>query len=185
LQRKKVADQEGNVFGAIAQRGHPDVGCGEAKVEVLTKSALLDFREQISIRRRDDAHVGSNRLEPTETPNLAVLEHAQELGLKLSRQLAELVQEERAVVRQLEKPGARVRCAGEGASFVSEELAFDQGRSDGPAIEDDVRVVGSRARAMNGVRHDVFAGSRFALDEEGDFRGSNPRQIRHERAHER
>ena len=38
---------------------------------------------------------------------LALLEHAQQLGLQLERDLADLVEEERAAVGELEAPGDR------------------------------------------------------------------------------
>ena len=44
---------------------------------------------------------------PAHALELALLEHAQELHLHLGRHLADLVEEERAVVGELEAPGLR------------------------------------------------------------------------------
>ena len=56
---------------------------------------------------------------------LAGLQHAQELRLAGRRQVADLVEEQRAAVGGLEAPGARLR-AGEGARLGAEQLGLDQ-----------------------------------------------------------
>ena len=58
--------------------------------------------------------------------DLALLQRAQQLGLQLERQLADLVEEQRAAVRELEAARAALQRAGEGAALVAEELALDQ-----------------------------------------------------------
>ena len=57
---------------------------------------------------------------------LALLEDAEELGLGLQGQLADLVQEEGAAVGQLEAADPPGEGAGEGAFLVAEQLALDQ-----------------------------------------------------------
>ena len=57
---------------------------------------------------------------------LALLEDAEELGLDAGRHLADLVEEERAAVGELEAARAAVAGAGEGAALVAEELALEQ-----------------------------------------------------------
>ena len=55
-----------------------------------------------------------------------LLEHAQELDLHLGRELADLVEEDRPAVRELEAADAPGDGAAEGALLVPEELGLDQ-----------------------------------------------------------
>ena len=52
--------------------------------------------------RGHDAHVDLHRRRPADALEPPLLEHAEELHLQGRRQLAHLVEEERAAVRQLE-----------------------------------------------------------------------------------
>ena len=53
-----------------------------------------------------DAHVDAVRLDRADAPDLALLQRAQQLRLQLERQLADLVEEQRAAVGGLEQAGA-------------------------------------------------------------------------------
>ncbi len=71
---------------------------------------------------------------------LAVLEHAQQLRLQLAGQLADLVQEERALAGVLEVARLRRLRPGEGALGVAEERGLDQRGRDGRAVEREERL---------------------------------------------
>lgn len=53
-----------------------------------------------------------------------ILEHAQEFGLQRERHVSDLVQEDRAPVRHFQFALLQAVCAGEGASFMPEELVL-------------------------------------------------------------
>ena len=57
---------------------------------------------------------------------LALLQHAQQPGLRLGRHVADLVEEQRAAGRLLEPARRALDRAGEGAALVAEQLALDQ-----------------------------------------------------------
>jgi hypothetical protein len=87
---------------------------------------------------------------PPTRSNSLLLERAQQLHLHLDRDLADLVEEERALVGELEAPGLAADRAGEGALLVAEELALDEVR--GMAAQ-FTRMKGlSRARCSRGAR---------------------------------
>ena len=65
------------------------------------------------------------RVEP-EALELALLQDPQQLGLGVHRELANLVEEERAAVGHLEAARQSVRGAGEGAALVAEQLALQE-----------------------------------------------------------
>ena len=76
---------------------------------------------------------GPGAAEPLEC---ALLEHPQQLGLQLERQVADLVEEQRAAVGQLEaaRPSRRDG-AGEGALLVAEQLALEQAGGQRGAVD--------------------------------------------------
>ena len=62
---------------------------------------------QVAVRGGDEPHVDADRLDAADALELALLQRAQELHLHLDRDLADLVEEERAAVGELE--AARLR----------------------------------------------------------------------------
>ena len=100
---------------------------GEPVVEILAEAAVVDLAAQIAVRRGDDAHVDRDaRRRRRRRRTSPRLEHAQELGLQVERQLADLVEEQRAAVGLLERAGAPRDRAGERAALVAEELALER-----------------------------------------------------------
>ena len=81
---------------------------------------------QIDVGRGDDAHVDLDRLDAAEPHELALLDHAQQLGLGLERDVADLVEEDRPLVGELEEPLLRIHRAGEGALDVAEQVRLEQ-----------------------------------------------------------
>ena len=71
-------------------------------------------------------HVHLLGLAPADPPDLALLQHPEQLGLEVERQVADLVEQQRALVGQLEQAGAVGGGAGERALAVAEELGLEQ-----------------------------------------------------------
>jgi hypothetical protein len=89
-------------------------------VEVLAKPALVDHRAQVAVGRRDPPDIDLERAAAADALEPALLQDAQQLGLQLGLELADLVEEERAAVRQLEPPALALGGAGERALLVAE-----------------------------------------------------------------
>src|SRR5581483_3524817 len=94
----------------------------------------------------------------------ALLQDAQQFGLKGRRELADLVQEDRAAFGELEfafllRDGARER-----ALFMSEQLAFEERFGERRAVDRDEGLGCARALALQGARHQFL--SRPALAED-------------------
>src|SRR5437764_909463 len=122
-------------------------------------SAARDNRLESAVRRRHHAGVGLERARAADALELAVLEQAQDLGLQRQRQLADLVDEERAAVGRLAL-AARARLgAGVGAALVAEELVLHQRRRNGRAVELDERPFAARAGEVDGARDQPLAGA--------------------------
>ena len=81
---------------------------------------------EVAVRRGDDAHVDGHPAVGAERLDHALLQHAKQLRLEADVHVADLVEEERALVGRLELADAiRVRAA-EGAAHVAEELALEE-----------------------------------------------------------
>ena len=80
------------------------------------------------------------RLGPADALEFPLLEDAEQLGLRRSGQLADLVEEDRAAGGALEPAGPLAVGAGEGASLVAEELALDQALGQRAAVDPDERA---------------------------------------------
>ena len=100
----KCARQRGDVLPPLAQRRQLDREDRDPVPEVLAEAARpATIAAQVAVRRRDDAHVdvGAGCWPPTRS-NVAVLQDAQQAHLRRERQLADLVEEQRAAVGALE-----------------------------------------------------------------------------------
>ena len=98
----------------------------EAVVQVLAEAAGLHLGAQVLVRGADDAHVDRRLGHRADRPHRALLDHAQQLALHRQRQVADLVEEQRAALRGLEEALAVLVGAGEGALAVAEELGLQQ-----------------------------------------------------------
>ena len=96
---------------------------------------------------------------------LPVLQHAQQLGLKFERKLADLIQKQSSSVRQFEAADALGERAGEGSFFVAHQLTFDQSRRDRGAIQLNESSVRAAAQLMDRARDQLLARSGFPLNQ--------------------
>ena len=97
LREERLRDDE-HVVAALAQRRQVDVDDVEAVVEVLAEAARADLLLEDAVGRGDDADVDLLGLAVADAEDDALLQRAQELHLQVERQLADLVEEERALV---------------------------------------------------------------------------------------
>ena len=104
----------------IAQRRNIDGHDVQPIIEVLAERAFFECGAQIAIGGGDQAHIHFMRFRSAEALEFAVLQYAKELHLNRSRHVADFVEEERALVGQLEFSRLAGRCAGECALLVSE-----------------------------------------------------------------
>src|SRR5262245_21477471 len=91
-----------NVFAALAQWRQIDAQHVETIEQIRAKASVVHTLAQRLIRRRDDAHVHLNRRHAADAHELPLLEHTQQLDLRVRRNLTDLVEEDRPRIRQLE-----------------------------------------------------------------------------------
>src|SRR5260370_6949819 len=107
----EVADQERDVFGALAERGDLDGENVQAVIEVAAEGALCYAFRKIGVGCGDDADVhalGAIAAEPFE---FLLLKHAKKFRLKFEGKVAHFVDEERAALGAFEPPEFLPTCA--------------------------------------------------------------------------
>ena len=118
--------------GRQEHRNHVD-----AIVEVGAELALGHRMLEILVGGADQPHVHLERALAADAFEFALLQHAQQLGLERRRYLADLVEQQRAAVGELEASGPLADGAGEGALLVAEQLRFEHALGQRGAIELD------------------------------------------------
>ena len=94
----------------------------------------------------------------------------EELRLETERQLGDLVQIDRALVRILELPRLPPVRAGERALLVTEELGLEQPRWDRGTVDLDEGTVVASRRGMQGAGDEVLPDAAFAADQDRRIR---------------
>ena len=97
---------------------------------------------------------------------LALLQHAQQLGLERRAHRPDLVEEERALVRLLEAALARADRAGECAAHVAEQLRLEQRFGNRAAVDRDEPVRAARAVVMDRARGELLSGAGLSGDQD-------------------
>src|SRR5262249_48954931 len=116
------------------------------------------------------AHVDLDGLRAADALELVLLEHAQELHLHLGRELADLVEEDRPAVRELEAARPALGRTGECSALVTEELALDQPARQRGAVDLDERPAAARAPRVDRARDQLLSAAGLAEDEDRGVR---------------
>ena len=104
---------------------------------------------------------------PPRRSNSLCLDDAQQLDLGREIEVADLVQEQRAPLGQLEASLlARLRAC-KRALFVAEQLRFDQSLGQRGAADLDKGLLGPRRVVVNGVGDQLLPGARLSPDQHG------------------
>ncbi|OPZ01793.1 MAG: hypothetical protein BWZ09_02644 [Alphaproteobacteria bacterium ADurb.BinA305] len=162
---EQALGEQRNIHRSFAQRRHVQRYGRQAVVEILAEAPLTDLGLEIAVGRRNHTHVDRHRSRATERAELPFLQHAQQFHLEGRRGLADLVEEDRAAIGLLEAPGAVLVGTGEGAALVAEQFGLEQLVGQRTAVLDDEGLVGPPAAVVDGARHHLLAGSRFAADQ--------------------
>ena len=142
--------------------------------QVLAETALARSASSrswcVAAMMRTSTLTGS--LEPTRSKVISC-KHAQQLGLHLQADVADLVEEQRAAVGRLEAADLVADGAGERALDVAEQLAFQQSRRQGGAVDLDEGLAGPRAVLVDGPGQQLLAGAALAADQHGRRAGGH------------
>src|ERR1017187_10538797 len=175
----------GNVRGVLAQRRHVDIEDIEAIEEVAAQLAALHRLLRVLVGGRDDAHVNRGFGLAAQAAELAVFEDAEQLGLGGGRHLADLVEQQRALLGEFEAAGAALDGPGECAFLVAEDLALDQRLRDGGAVDRDEWLQAAGAEVVQAAGCEFLAGAALAGDQDRDVGGCDALDHLEDRLHRR
>ncbi len=166
----QVVDEQGEILGALAQRGQPHGDAADAVVEILAKAALGDLGRQVTVGRAHEAHVDGLCPVRPQRSHLALLEDPEQLHLHRQRHLPELVEQQGAASRLHEQAvPARAR-AGERAAGGAEQLGLEERLRHRGAVDGNEGTAAASAILVDGLRDELLAGAALALDEDGQVR---------------
>ena len=135
--------EQRDVVLAIAQRRQRNGDDVKAVEQILAELAFLHQLPQIHVGRGEDPDVHLDRFHPAEPHEVALLDHAQQLGLGLERNGADLVEEDAAPIGEIEQSFLRIDGAGERALHVAEQRRLEQVRRQIAGIHRDERPLGA------------------------------------------
>src|SRR5712692_3667065 len=163
---QKELRQLRNVLGAFTERRQLDGDDVDSIEQVFPEAALFHRLLEIDVRGGNQAELGFDRLRPADALDLAFLDRAQQLGLQIEPQIADLVEEQRAVRRQLELAQLLPVRAGERAALVSEQRALGELARDRREVHGDERRFRIARLPMDQPCEQLFSGAALAEDED-------------------
>jgi hypothetical protein len=181
--REHVADQGGDVVEASAEGGEVNPDLGHTEEEVAAEEALVDLAGEVAAGGGDDADVDGAVGVAADGLDAALGEDAEELGLEVDGELAELVEEDGAAVGLDEGGDAAVDGAGEGTFFVAEEGCLGEAWGDGAAVDDDDGASGAGGSLVDGAGDELLAGAGLTADEDRELGGGDAAEAVEEGAH--
>ena len=160
--REEVVGQQHDVRLPLAKRRREDREHVQPVEQVLAERAGRHQLFERPVGGRDEAHVDADAVRAAEPLDLALLQRAQQLHLRRHVHVADLVEEQRAALGQLEAALLERVGAGERALLVAEQLGFDQAAGQRRAAHLDERLLRARRVVVDGVRDHLLAGPRLA-----------------------
>src|SRR5215510_314401 len=145
----EMSDERQYVLTAFAQRRQRDRHYVQAVEEVFAEAPPLNLALQVAVGRGDDPHGDLFLLHAADAPEPFLFEDVEQTRLNRRLHLCNFVEEDRALMRQLEQPGLAGYCASERALLVAEELRFEQLSAQTRAVDRDERLVAPLAQPVN------------------------------------
>src|SRR5688572_7801500 len=123
--RDEMPHEEGDVLWTFAQRRNADGKYAEPVIQIAAKRSKTDHFFKIAVRGSDESCVDPAGASTTEALELTLLHGAKQLWLHFERQLADLVEEQRTLMRELEAPRLRGDRPGKRSFLVAKQFAFN------------------------------------------------------------
>ena len=160
----------------VAQWRHRDHERAEPKIQVLAERARVDRGAQVAIGRGHHSGVDFDVALRANPPDFALLERSQELRLHGRGNLADFVQEQRAVPCHFEQTRLVSHGTGERAAHVAEELGLQQRFGQGGAVDGYERAARARALVVDQPHDELFPGTTLAVHQDRRVQGGDARR---------
>src|SRR5258708_22812115 len=108
-----------NVSFPFAERWQGDRENIQPVVQIFAEFTVSDHLPQVLVGRRDDANIDPRGTRASYGLELALLEHTEQLGLKLQRQVSDFIEKQRATIRQCKAADGRSESAPRSSPFLS------------------------------------------------------------------
>ena len=154
--------QQRDVFDALVKRGHSDREGADAVIQIAAESLLFHHVRHVPVRGTHQPEIGAQGFDSADAPVGAGFEQAQKLHLQRQRNVADLVEEQRAAAGGFDQPDLAMRRPGERSFFVAEQFAFEQGFGQARAVDGDEGPACAAAGLMYHSRHKLLSGARLA-----------------------
>ena len=135
------------------------------KNKSLRKAPRFIAASKILVGGGDDPRFEPDPLVAAQGADFMLLERAQQPRLQLDGQFADFIQEDGSRTGRRQQSLPRLGGPGESAFDVPEQLAFNQGGRQRPAIHRDEGLIAPGALRVDGPRHQLFARAAFAHDQ--------------------
>src|SRR5271167_3587504 len=155
--RHKKVDQELNVFAPFAQRRDFNGKHPQPVEKVLAKLIIADHALQIPMRGRNQTNINVDGFGTSEAFELLLLQGTQEFRLQIHGNVADLVEKQSAVIRQLKPASLLDERPGESTLFVAEQFTFHQTRRNRRAVQAHKCALTPRAEIMKRSGHHLLA----------------------------
>ena len=162
--------------------GHTNRKHVEPVVQVLAERAGDHRLFEVPVRRGDDARIDGDDLRAAEPLESPLLENAQQLDLHFRRQIADLIEEDRRVIGDLESSNLARQRPGERAFLAAEQLALDECGGNGRTVDPHHRASVPRASLVNLRRAQLFAGAGLTQQQHGRVRAGDLFDLLHDEA---
>ena len=129
--------------------------------------------EQVAVRGADEADVHRYGRVAAHAEDTPALDGRQQLRLQVGRQVADLVEEKRAVVGDLEFPGAVGPGVGEGSLDMAEQFALEERFGYGSHIHRNHQFAAARRAVVYLACQHLLAGAVLPRDQDVGVRGRN------------
>ena len=163
--RQESLDEERNIFLALAQRRQRQADDVKAVKQIFAKTPRLDLFLQIPVRRRHNANVDLDTLQRAHRAQFLLLQHPQQLDLKLEREFPDFVEKRRAAVSQLKQAALVVDRARERSPDMAKKFALHHRSHQRSAI--DGHELPARRHVIKRARRHLFTRAGFALNQHG------------------
>src|SRR6266852_1677594 len=174
--------QRQDVLAALAQRRDPERDHAQAEVQVGAEAPRRYFAAELTVGCRDDSNVHLAGFRRADAKHLAVLEDAEQLGLKIGAGLSDLIEKQGAARGPLEASRALLDGAGERSLLMTEQLAFDHAVGERLAIDREERTLGAVAPVVEHPGDQFLAGPGLAFDKDRGASGGHAPNHRNELA---
>src|SRR5260370_11029229 len=121
----------------------------QTKEAIFSELLLAHHRFQIAVCRGNQTRIRSKGARASQPLELPLLQHAEQFGLQFERNFSYFVQENRAAISHFETANPLRDRSCKCGCLVSEQVAFQQARRNGRAVELHEGLGAPRAQIMN------------------------------------